>query len=64
MLVTIHCFPGRIIISVSLFISRNWLCFECCCVPCNRRGGGGSSSHLQGWNWQILTPGGFGICEK
>lgn len=40
MLVTIHHFPGHVIISMSLSISRNWLCFDCCCVLCNRRGGG------------------------
>lgn len=40
MLVTIHHFPGHVIIFMSLSISRNWLCFDCCCVPCNRRGGG------------------------
>lgn len=39
MLVTIHHFPGHVIISMSLSISRNWLCFDCCCVLCNRRGG-------------------------
>lgn len=39
MLVTIHHFPGHAVISMSLSISRNWLCFDCCCVPCNRRGG-------------------------
>lgn len=27
MLVTIHHFPGHVIISMSLSISRNWLCF-------------------------------------
>lgn len=36
-LVTIRCFPGHIIISMSLSISRNWLCFDCCCVPWDRR---------------------------
>lgn len=40
MLVTIHHFPAHVIISMSLSISRNWLCFDCCYVPCNRRGGG------------------------
>lgn len=43
MLVTIHHFPGHVIISMSLSISRNWLCFDCCCVSCNRRGGGGGN---------------------
>lgn len=55
MLVTIHHFPAHVIISMSLSISRNWLCFAV--VSPATEEAGGSSSHLQSWNWQILTLG-------